>query len=225
MATYYFHIYIYICGKWPYNCYFLFCCFESLFKTVSTIPAYLPSTLFILHFGHVEVVPLYNSIDTVTNWKKSHFISSERWVFHTINNLSMAVYAFARLYIGIFNRGFSYLANHPWRRTRHLGHCWSCKDDLIKEVVSSTPKQGRASVGWPARTYIHKHRASTRCRMKNLRGVRVDRDQWWKRIVEFRAVSMSWWWIYIYIYIYIVKRVKLATVVEGDQNTPFSREL
>ena len=41
------------------------------------------------------------------------------------------------------------------RRTRHAGHCWRSKDELISDVLLWTPTHGCARVGRPARTYIH----------------------------------------------------------------------
>ena len=40
------------------------------------------------------------------------------------------------------------------RRTRHAGHCWRSKDELISDVLLWTPAYGRAKSGRPARTYI-----------------------------------------------------------------------
>ena len=39
------------------------------------------------------------------------------------------------------------------RRTRHAGHCWRSRDELISDVILWTPKYGRAKAGRPARTY------------------------------------------------------------------------
>ena len=41
------------------------------------------------------------------------------------------------------------------RRTRHAGHCWKRKDELISDVLLWTPAYGQAKAGRPARTYIH----------------------------------------------------------------------
>ena len=38
------------------------------------------------------------------------------------------------------------------RRTRHVGHCWRSRDELISEVLQWTPSHGRANAGRPART-------------------------------------------------------------------------
>ena len=40
------------------------------------------------------------------------------------------------------------------RRTRHAGHCWRNRDELISDVLLWTPTYGQAKAGWPARTYI-----------------------------------------------------------------------
>ena len=40
------------------------------------------------------------------------------------------------------------------RRTRHAGHGWRSRDELISDVLLWTPSHGRAKAGWPARTYI-----------------------------------------------------------------------
>ena len=41
------------------------------------------------------------------------------------------------------------------RRSRHAGHCWRSKDELISDVLLWIPAYGRAKAGRPARTYIH----------------------------------------------------------------------
>ena len=40
------------------------------------------------------------------------------------------------------------------RRTRHAGHCWRSRGELISDVLLWTPTYGRAKAGRPARTYI-----------------------------------------------------------------------
>ena len=40
------------------------------------------------------------------------------------------------------------------RRTRHAGHCWRSRDELISDVLLWTPTYGCARAGRPARTYI-----------------------------------------------------------------------
>ena len=40
------------------------------------------------------------------------------------------------------------------RRTRHAGHCWRSRDELIRDVLLWNPTHGRWKVGRPAWTYI-----------------------------------------------------------------------
>ena len=40
------------------------------------------------------------------------------------------------------------------RRTKHAGHCWSSKDEVISDLLLWTPTYGRAKAERPARTYI-----------------------------------------------------------------------
>ena len=40
------------------------------------------------------------------------------------------------------------------RHTRHAGHCWRSRSQLISDVHLWTPTHGRAKAGRPARTYI-----------------------------------------------------------------------
>ena len=40
------------------------------------------------------------------------------------------------------------------RRTRHAGHGWRSRDELISDVILWTPTYGRAKAGRPSRTYI-----------------------------------------------------------------------
>ena len=39
------------------------------------------------------------------------------------------------------------------RRTRHAGHCWRSRDELISDLLLLTPSHGRTKAGQPARTY------------------------------------------------------------------------
>ena len=55
------------------------------------------------------------------------------------------------------------------RRTRHAGHCWRSRDELISDVLLCTPTYGRAKAGRPARTYIQQLCEDTGCSPKDLR--------------------------------------------------------
>ena len=47
------------------------------------------------------------------------------------------------------------------RRTRHAGHCWRSRDELISDVLLWTPYHGRAKAGHPAQTFIQQLCGST----------------------------------------------------------------
>ena len=49
------------------------------------------------------------------------------------------------------------------RQTRHAGHCWRSRDELISDVLLWTPTYGRAKAGRPARTYIQQLYEDTGC--------------------------------------------------------------
>ena len=49
------------------------------------------------------------------------------------------------------------------RRTRHAGHCWRSRDELISDVLLWTPTHGRTKAGRPARTYIQQLCEDTGC--------------------------------------------------------------
>ena len=43
------------------------------------------------------------------------------------------------------------------RWTRHAGHCWRSRAELISDVLLWSSSHGRAKAGRSARTYIHQH--------------------------------------------------------------------
>ena len=118
-------------------------------------------------------------------------------------------------------------------QTRHAGHCWRRRDELISDVLLWTPTYGRAKAGRPARTYIQQLCEDTGCSSEDLPEAMNDREKWRERVRDNRAGGMRWWWyiehsfkfiwnssyilypnnphslslslsIYIYIYIYII---------------------
>ena len=86
------------------------------------------------------------------------------------------------------------------RRTRHAGHCWRSKDDLISDVLLWTPAYGQAKAGRPARTYIQQL-CEDMCSPEGQPEAMNDWDKWRERVRDIRASGTTWWW-YIYIYIY-----------------------
>ena len=87
------------------------------------------------------------------------------------------------------------------RRTRHAGHCWRSRDELISDVLLWTPTYGRAKSGRPARTYIQQRCENTGCSPEDLPEAFNDREKWRERVRDIRASGTTWWYIYIYIYV------------------------
>ena len=73
------------------------------------------------------------------------------------------------------------------RRTRHAGHCWGSRDELISDVLLWTHTYGRAKTGRPARIYI----------CEDIPEAMNDREKWRERIRDIRASSTTWWWWWI----------------------------
>ena len=80
------------------------------------------------------------------------------------------------------------------RRTRHAGHCWRSRDELIRDVLLWIPTHGRAKAGWPARTYIQQLCEDTGCCPEDLPRAMNDREEWRERVRDIRATSAIWWW-------------------------------
>ena len=73
------------------------------------------------------------------------------------------------------------------RRTRHTGHCWRSRDELISDILLWNPRYGRAKAGRPARTYIQQLCEDTGCSPQDLPEVMNDREKWRERVRDIRA--------------------------------------
>ena len=101
------------------------------------------------------------------------------------------------------------------RRTRHAGHCWRSRDELIRDVLLRTPTHGRAKAGRPARTMFvlvvlllhvmlfacscwsscfQQLCEDTGCCPEDLPKAMDDREEWRERVRDIRATSTTWWW-------------------------------
>ena len=80
------------------------------------------------------------------------------------------------------------------RPTRHAGHCWRSRDELIRDVLLWNPTHGRAKAGRPARTYIQQLCEDTGCCPEDLPRAMNDREEWRERVRDIRATSAIWWW-------------------------------
>ena len=80
------------------------------------------------------------------------------------------------------------------RRTRHAGHCWRSRDELISDVLLWIPTHGRAKAGRPQRTYIQQLCEDTGCCPEDLPEAMNDREKWRERVRDIRASGTTWWW-------------------------------
>ena len=76
------------------------------------------------------------------------------------------------------------------RQTKHAGHCWRSKDELISDVLLWTPTYGRAKAGRPARTYIQQLCEDTGCNPEDLPEAMNHREKWRERVRDIRACIM-----------------------------------
>ena len=68
------------------------------------------------------------------------------------------------------------------RRTRHAGHYWRSRDELINDVLLWTPTYGRAKAGRPARTYIQQLCEDTGYSLEDLLVEMNDMEKWRERV-------------------------------------------
>ena len=80
------------------------------------------------------------------------------------------------------------------RQTRHAGHCWRSRDELIRDVLLWIPTYGRAKAGRPARTYIQQLCEDTGCSPEDLPEAMNNREKCRERVRYIRATSTTWWW-------------------------------
>ena len=77
------------------------------------------------------------------------------------------------------------------RRTRHAGHCWRSRDELISDVLLWTPTYGRAKAGQPDRTYIQQLCEDTGCGPEDLPEAMNDREKWRERVRDIHAYGTT----------------------------------
>ena len=80
------------------------------------------------------------------------------------------------------------------RRTRHEGHCWRSRDELINDVLLWTSTYGQAKAGRPARTFIKQLCEDTGFGPEDLPEAMNDREKWRERVRDIRASGTTWWW-------------------------------
>ena len=80
------------------------------------------------------------------------------------------------------------------RRTRHAGHCWRSKDELISDVLLWTPAYNQAKAGRPARTYIQQLCEDMGCSTEDMPEAMNDGEKWRERVRDICTSRTTWWW-------------------------------
>ena len=88
------------------------------------------------------------------------------------------------------------------RQTRHAGHCWRSRDELINDVLW-TPSYGRTKAGRPAQTYVQQLCENTGCSPEDLLDAMNNREEWRERVRDICA-DMKMRMIYIVIILHII---------------------
>ena len=108
------------------------------------------------------------------------------------------------------------------RQTRHAGHCWRSRDELIRDVLLWTPTHGRARAGRPARTYIQLLCEDTGCCPEDLPRAMNDREEWRERVRDIGATSARWWWWWWNIRTVSLSKTFLLQAIQINQTIQFS---
>ena len=114
-------------NKKPYRCCFLRCCFQDLSSIARSILVQFLSSFFSISFFRVYVVYPYSCIDTTAARKKCVLFKKKldgnyKRMLRAILNKSPTVRPPITKTIQV-------------RRTRHAGHCWRSRDELISDVL------------------------------------------------------------------------------------------
>ena len=80
------------------------------------------------------------------------------------------------------------------RRTRHAGHCWRSRDELVSDVLLWNHAYDQSKAGQPARTCIQQLCDDTGCNPEDLPKAMNDRKTWREWFRDSRAGPMTWWW-------------------------------
>ena len=78
-------------------------------------------------------------------------------------------------------------------RTRHAGHCWRSRNELINDVLLWTPLYGRPKAGRPVRTYIQQLCEDMGCSPEDQPEAMNGCEKWRERVRDIRASGTTWW--------------------------------
>ena len=155
---------------------------------------------------------------------------------HTYIYIYIYIYMYIYIYIcidGNYTRMLRAISNQSWRQhsikqqlyghqpsitksikigwTRHAGHWWRSRDELVSDVPLWAPSHGRAKAGRPARIYILQLCADTGCNPEDLPEAMDERERWWERARDIHTDSGHY--IYIYIILKSTNKSPILTVL------------
>ena len=152
---------------------------------------------------------------------KSNLTDKMKWSFFQAAVVSILLYGcttwtltkrlekldgnYARMLLAILNRSWQQHPTQPQlyghlppitktiqaRRTRHAGHCWRSKDEIVSDVLLGTPAYGQSKAGRPARTFIQQLCDDTGCNPEDLPKAMNNRETWRERVRDIRASRTS----------------------------------
>ena len=74
------------------------------------------------------------------------------------------------------------------RPTKHAGHYWRSRDELISDVLPRTLSHGRTKAGQAPRTYMQQHCEDTGCSPEDLPEAMNNREEWEESVMMFLVV-------------------------------------
>ena len=77
------------------------------------------------------------------------------------------------------------------RRTRHAGHYWRSRDELISDVLQWTSTYDCAKARRPAQTYIQQLCEDMGCSPENLPEAINDREKWRERVRDIHTCGTT----------------------------------
>ena len=132
------------------------------------------------------------TIWTLTKWMEKKLDSNYTRMLQAILNKSWRQHLTKQQLYGHF---LPIMKTIKIRQTRHAGHCWRSRDELISDVLLWTPSHGWAKVGRPARTYIQQLCEDMGCSPEDQPEVMNDQEEWRERVRDIHADGTRWWWL------------------------------
>ena len=140
----------------------------------------LGSTTLLERRMRADLIETFKMIDIISNHVR-HFS-----IFLLVQEI-YCVNSFHKVYepIGFFLFIEEYIIQT--RRSRHAGHCWRSKDEIVSDVLLCTSAYGQSKAGRPARTFIQQLCDDTGCNPEDLPEAMNDRETWRERVWDIRT--------------------------------------